>query len=98
MAAWKNPIMSATAVRENYEVTLPREVREAAGLKINDRVEWRFEEGEIRGRKLVPQSDAKRITGKLVKKGEALVLEIPEGYKLEPDAIGRAVREERDSR
>ncbi len=89
--------MSATAVREKYQVTLPQDVREAAGLKINDQVDWRFEAGEIRGRKLVPNLE-KRIVGKLVKDGDALIFQLPKGYKLDPEEIGRAVREERDSR
>jgi bifunctional DNA-binding transcriptional regulator/antitoxin component of YhaV-PrlF toxin-antitoxin module len=36
-------------------MTLPEPICEAVGLKPNDRVEWRVEEGEIRGRKLVTQ-------------------------------------------
>jgi bifunctional DNA-binding transcriptional regulator/antitoxin component of YhaV-PrlF toxin-antitoxin module len=31
--------MSATAVREKFQVTLPQDVREAAGLKVNDQVD-----------------------------------------------------------
>jgi bifunctional DNA-binding transcriptional regulator/antitoxin component of YhaV-PrlF toxin-antitoxin module len=90
--------MSATMVREKRQTTLPQDVCEAAGLKPNDQVDWRFEDGEIRGRKLVPHPGRKRMCGKLVKRGDALFLEIPEGFKLAPDAIARAVREERDSR
>jgi bifunctional DNA-binding transcriptional regulator/antitoxin component of YhaV-PrlF toxin-antitoxin module len=51
----KIPIMSTTLVREQRQVTLPPDVFEAAGLKIDDPVEWRFEGGEIRGRKLGSQ-------------------------------------------
>ncbi len=47
--------MSATPVREEFQITLPQDVREAAGLKVNDQVDWRFEGGEIRGRKLVSE-------------------------------------------
>jgi antitoxin component of MazEF toxin-antitoxin module len=36
-------------------MTLPESVCATAGLKPNDQVEWRVEEGEIRGRKLAPQ-------------------------------------------
>jgi len=90
--------MSATVMREKRQTTLPVEVVEAAGLKVNDQVEWRFEDGEIRGRKLVRQPGPRRIVGKLVKKGDSLIFEVPKGYKLDPEAIGRAVQEERDSR
>jgi len=44
--------MNATAIRPKRQVTLPSEVSEAAGLKPGDQVDWRFEGGEIRGRKL----------------------------------------------
>ena len=95
---WDFPTMSATAVREKRQVTLPQDVFESAGLKINDQVDWRFENGEIRGRKLVPQAEPKRVCGKLVRKGDAWVFELPKGYTLAPDAIEQAVREERNSR
>lgn len=85
--------MSATSVQENGQTILPAEVSAAAGLKPGDQVDWRFEEGEIRGRKLSAQP--KRIVGKLVQKGDALVLEA-EGYQINPEDIARAVREERD--
>jgi bifunctional DNA-binding transcriptional regulator/antitoxin component of YhaV-PrlF toxin-antitoxin module len=45
--------MSATVVREKRQTTLPADVVEAAGIRVNDQVDWRFEDGEIRGRKLV---------------------------------------------
>ncbi len=90
--------MSASALGEKGRITIPRDVRDAAGLRLNDQVDWRFEEGEIRGRKLVPQPEPKRVRGKLVNKGNAWVFELPKGYTLEPDAIEKAVREERDSR
>ncbi len=51
--------MSATVLREKRQTTLPQDVVEAAGLKPNDLVDWRFEDGEIRGRKLEPKK-AKR--------------------------------------
>jgi bifunctional DNA-binding transcriptional regulator/antitoxin component of YhaV-PrlF toxin-antitoxin module len=45
--------MSATTIREQRQTTLPAEVCEAAGLSPGDQVDWRIEDGEIRGRKLV---------------------------------------------
>ena len=53
-----------------------------------------FEDGEIRGRKLESKPE-RLIVGKLVPKGDALVLEA-EGVEIEPEAIADAVREERD--
>ena len=48
--------------------------------------------------KLVPQPAQPRVVvGKLVKRGNALILEAP-GIQVDADAIAEAVREERDSR
>jgi bifunctional DNA-binding transcriptional regulator/antitoxin component of YhaV-PrlF toxin-antitoxin module len=44
--------MSATVVDEKRRTTLPQSVFDAAGLKPNDQIDWRVEEGEIRGRKI----------------------------------------------
>ena len=89
--------MSATIMREKRQTTLPADVVQAAGLKLNDQIDWRFEDGEIRGRKLVPQDKPRRIVGRLVQRGNAWVLEAP-GVQVDPEAIAAAVREERDSR
>ena len=47
--------MSATIIDKKHRMTLPESICAAAGLKPNDQVEWRVEEGEIRGRQLVAQ-------------------------------------------
>jgi bifunctional DNA-binding transcriptional regulator/antitoxin component of YhaV-PrlF toxin-antitoxin module len=44
--------MAATVIDEKRRTTLPESVCDAVGLRANDQVEWRVEEGEIRGRKL----------------------------------------------
>jgi hypothetical protein len=44
--------MSRTIIWEKRQTTLPPEVCEAAGLQPSDLVDWRFEDGEIRGRKV----------------------------------------------
>ena len=41
--------MNDTLLRKKNQVTLPAEIVEAAGLTIKDRIDWRFEAGEIRG-------------------------------------------------
>jgi hypothetical protein len=51
--------------------------------------------------KLVPvivKRSPKRILAKLVKRDGGMFFEVPKGYKLDPEAIGRAVAEERESR
>ena len=84
--------MSATAVRERGQATLPADILEAAGLKAGDQVDWRFEQGEIRGRKVAAEP---RIMIKLVRKNGASVCET-DGFRIDPEDIARAVREERD--
>jgi antitoxin component of MazEF toxin-antitoxin module len=45
--------MSATIIDKKHRMTLPNSICAAVGLKPNDQVEWRVQDGEIRGRKLV---------------------------------------------
>ena len=82
--------MSATVVREKRQVTLPREVIQAAGIEVDDQVDWRFEDGEIRGKKLVPET------------AEILDLEdldlktlAPKEGKLTRESIVKAIRADR---
>ena len=84
--------MSATAVKEQGQATLPADVLKAAGLKAGDQVDWRFEEGEIRGRKVAAEP---RIVSKLVRKNGALVCDT-DGLQIDAEDIAQAVREERD--
>jgi bifunctional DNA-binding transcriptional regulator/antitoxin component of YhaV-PrlF toxin-antitoxin module len=88
--------MSTTAIGEERQTTLPAEVSEAAGLKPGDKVDWRFEDGEIRGRKLTSEKP-RVIQGKLVMRDGQLVLDAA-GLTIDPEDIAKAVREERDSR
>ena len=51
--------------------------------------------------KLVPviiKPGPKRVVAKLVKRDSGLFFQVPAGYRLDSEAIGRAVVEERDSR
>ncbi len=51
--------------------------------------------------KLVPviaKRSPKRILARLVQRDGGMFFEVPKGYKLDPEAIGRAVAEERESR
>jgi len=49
------PSMSATIIDKKHRMTLPESICAAVGLKPYDQVEWRVQDGEIRGRKLVGQ-------------------------------------------
>lgn len=51
--------------------------------------------------KLIPviiKPGPKRVVAKLVKRGGGLFFQVPAGYRLDSEAIGRAVAEERNSR
>ena len=89
--------MSATAIGEKRPTTLPADVSEAAGLQPGDQVDWRFEEGEIRGKKLAHPTEP-TVVAKLVKRNGRLTFELPNGLKVDEDSIARAVAEERRSR
>jgi len=93
--ACESRTMSATAIREKRQTTLPADVSEAAGLELGDQVDWRFEDGEIRGRKLVHQPEPKRIVRKLIMRDGELVMDTT-GLTIDEDDIATAVREERD--
>jgi bifunctional DNA-binding transcriptional regulator/antitoxin component of YhaV-PrlF toxin-antitoxin module len=47
--------MHASVIDKKRLMTIPEPVCKAIGLKPHDRVEWRVEAGEIRGRRLVAQ-------------------------------------------
>jgi bifunctional DNA-binding transcriptional regulator/antitoxin component of YhaV-PrlF toxin-antitoxin module len=87
--------MSTSAIHDRQQTMLPDDVSAAAGLKPGDQVDWRFEDGEIRGRKLPSGSEPRRIVGRLVRRGGTLVCDTAE-LTIDPDDIARAIREERD--
>lgn len=60
--------MNRTVIDKKRRMTLPESVCEAVGLKPKDQVEWRVEDGEIRGRRLVAQQPKETIPrGSLLK-------------------------------
>jgi hypothetical protein len=85
--------MSATVVREKNQTTLPADVVEAAGIRPKDQVDWRFEDGEIRGRKLVPESGEGGVID-LVKRNGRLYL----SKKLGRTEILARIRADREPR
>jgi len=90
--------MSATVVRANRQTTLPEDVCQAAGIKIRDQVDWRFEEGEIRGRKLDPARGKIRLV-RPIKFKDLLITPQDLGIDMkELDADLRREREESDER
>jgi bifunctional DNA-binding transcriptional regulator/antitoxin component of YhaV-PrlF toxin-antitoxin module len=83
--------MSATAIRDRRQTTLPADVCKAAGLRVDDQIEWRFERGEIRGRKLNP-TKTEEIGLADVTDGGIL----PKGWKPDAESIAAAIHDERD--
>ena len=83
--------MNATVVRARRQTTLPADVCEAAGIGIDDQVDWRFEGGEIRGRKLKPEMPVE--IGLDDVPGDGI---LPQGWELKASDIATAIREERE--
>jgi bifunctional DNA-binding transcriptional regulator/antitoxin component of YhaV-PrlF toxin-antitoxin module len=83
--------MSATVVREKRQTTLPEDVCQAAGIRIRDQVEWRFEEGEIRGRKLVPIRKKARIV-RPVRFKDLLIM--PQNLEIDLEQLDEDLRQE----
>ncbi len=55
-------------------------------------------DGSIKLVPMAPKPAPKRVVANLVAREGGLFFEIPAGYTLDPEAIGKAVAEERDSR
>ena len=73
--------MNATAIRDKRQTTLPQEIAAAAGLKPGDQVEWRFEAGEIHGRKLKPQNGRRLSKAEVRKAIKASTLTFPRSWE-----------------
>jgi hypothetical protein len=55
-------------------------------------------DGTIKLVPMIPKRGPKRVVAKLVKRGDGFFFQVPEGYQLDSEAIGKAVSEERESR
>lgn len=85
--------MSATVIRAKRQTTLPEDVCQAAGIKIRDQVDWRFEEGEIRGRRLAPAPEKIRVV-RPVKFKDLLIA--PQNLEIDLDRVDEELRQERE--
>lgn len=54
--------------------------------------------GTIRLVPVITKPGPRRVLAKLSKKGGGLFFQVPKGYRLDPEAIAKAVAEERESR
>lgn len=55
-------------------------------------------DGTIKLVPVIPKPGPKRIVAKLVKRGGGTFFQVPSGYTLDPEAIGKAVAEGREGR
>jgi hypothetical protein len=88
--------MSTTIVRAKRQTTLPQDVCDAAGIRIWDRVDWRFKDGEIRGRKLKTSSGAQLRKVRPVKFKGMLIL--PQGLDVDFNRMNLDLKDEREAR
>lgn len=85
--------MSATVVRPRRQITLPNEVCRAAGIRTHDEIDWRFENGEIRGRKLAYVREKVRLVHP-VKFKDLLIA--PQNLGIDLDRMDEELRRERE--
>ena len=89
---WEFPRMKTLTVDDRQRVRLPEaKAGQVFAYEPNS-------DGTIKLVPVVPKPGAKRVVAKLVKRGGALFFQVPTGYKLDPEAIAKAVAEERESR
>jgi hypothetical protein len=89
---WEFPRMKTLTVDDRQRVRLP---------KVKPGQVFAYEpnsDGTIKLVPVVPKTGPRRIVAKLVKRGDGLFFRVPAGYTLDPEAIGNAVAEERESR
>ena len=55
-------------------------------------------DGTIKLVPVIPKPGPRRVVAKLVKRRGGLFFQVPTGYTLDPEAIGKAVDEEQESR
>ncbi|SPE50340.1 hypothetical protein SBV1_1110010 [Verrucomicrobia bacterium] len=55
-------------------------------------------DGTIKLVPVAPKPGPRRVVARLVESGKGQFFEVPQGYKLAPEAIAQAVAEERESR
>jgi hypothetical protein len=91
-AQWEFPQMKTLTVDDRQRVRLPKaKAGQVFAYEPNL-------DGTIRLVPVIPKPGPKRVVAKMVKRGEGLFFQVPKGYTLDPEAIGKAVAEERDSR
>jgi hypothetical protein len=89
---WEFPHMKTLTVDDRQRVRLPQaKPGQVFAYEPNS-------DGTIKLIPMIPKRGPKRVVAKLVKRGGGMFFQIPRGYKVDPEAIGKAVAEERASR
>ncbi|WCJ58877.1 hypothetical protein NXS98_14285 [Fontisphaera persica] len=86
--------MSVTVIRAKRQTTLPKDVCQAAAIQEKDVVEWRFEDGEIRGRKLHPAQATTKVVKPVRHKGRLVLPELDIDF----DQLSKDIQAERKAR
>jgi hypothetical protein len=89
---WEFPRMKTLTVDDRQRIRLPKaKAGQVFAYEPNS-------DGTIKLVPVMPKPGPRRVVAKLVKRGERLFFQVPSGYTLDPEAIGKAVAEERESR
>jgi hypothetical protein len=89
---WELPHMKTLTVDDRQRVRLPQDKPGQVFAYEPD------SDGSIKLVLVITKPGPKRVVTRLVKRGGGLFFQVPKGYKLDSEAIGKAVAEERDSR
>ena len=89
---WEFPLVKTLTVDDRQRVRLPKvKAGQVFAYEPNS-------DGTIKLVPVIPEPAPRRLVAKLVKRRGGMFFQIPSGYTLDPEAIGKAVAEERDSR
>jgi hypothetical protein len=89
---WEFPHMKTLTVDDRQRIRLPKaKAGQVFAYQPNS-------DGTIKLVPVIAKPGPRRVVAKLVKRGERLFFQVPSGYTLDSEAIGKAVAEERESR
>jgi hypothetical protein len=88
---WEFPRMKTVTVDDRQRVRLPKaKAGQVFAYEPNL-------DGTIKLVPVIPKPGPRRIVAKMVRRGQGLFFQVPKGYTLDPEAIGKAVAEEQAS-
>jgi hypothetical protein len=89
---WEFPHMKTLTVDDRQRVRLPQVKPGQVFAHEPD------PDGSIKLVPVITKPSPKRVVARLVKRSDGFFFQVPEGYRLDPEAIGKVVAEERESR